>query len=58
MPDTAGGLAFIDTLSIGGQRVTGMRLSGAAIAGIVTSIPLPPVTRRAPPTAAPRCTPP
>jgi hypothetical protein len=38
----------MDDLSIGGQPVTGIRLSGAVIAGIITS--LPPVTRSAPPT--------
>jgi hypothetical protein len=51
MPDTAGGLAFMDDLSIGGQPATGIRLSGAVIVGIITS--LPPVTGMAPPSAAP-----
>ena len=37
MPDTAGGLAFMYNLSIGGQRVTDLRLSGAVIAGIFTN---------------------
>jgi ABC-type phosphate transport system substrate-binding protein len=37
MPDVAGGLAFMYNLSIGGQRVTNLRLSGAVIAGIFTS---------------------
>jgi phosphate ABC transporter phosphate-binding protein len=36
MPDTAGGLAFMYNLSIGGQLVTNLRLSGATIAGIFT----------------------
>jgi ABC-type phosphate transport system substrate-binding protein len=36
MPDTAGGVAFMYNLQIGGQRVTNLRLSGAAIAGIFT----------------------
>lgn len=37
MPDTAGGLAFMYNLTIGGQRVTNLRLSGAVIAGIFTN---------------------
>jgi ABC-type phosphate transport system substrate-binding protein len=37
MPDTAGGLGFMYNLSIGGQRVTNLRLSGAVIAGIFTN---------------------
>jgi phosphate ABC transporter phosphate-binding protein len=36
MPDVAGGLAFMYNLTIGGQRVTNLRLSGAVIAGIFT----------------------
>jgi phosphate ABC transporter phosphate-binding protein len=36
MPDTAGGTTFMYNLEIGGQRVTNLRLSGAAIAGIFT----------------------
>jgi phosphate transport system substrate-binding protein len=37
MPDTAGGTAFMYNLSIGSQRVTDLRLSGAVIAGIFTN---------------------
>src|SRR5262249_22301802 len=37
MPDTAGGTAFMYNLSVGGQRVTNLRLSGASIAGIFTN---------------------
>jgi ABC-type phosphate transport system substrate-binding protein len=37
LPDLAGGLAFMYNLSIGGQRVTSLRLSGAVIAGIFTN---------------------
>ena len=37
MPDTAGGVAFMYNLTIGGQRVTNLRLSGAVIAGIFTN---------------------
>jgi len=37
IPDTAGGLAFVYNLSIGGQRVTNLRLSGAVLAGIFTN---------------------
>ena len=37
VPDLAGGLAFMYNLSIGGQRVTNLRLSGAVIAGIFTN---------------------
>jgi ABC-type phosphate transport system substrate-binding protein len=36
MPDTAGGTTFMYNLKIGNQRVTNLRLSGAAIAGIFT----------------------
>jgi len=36
MPDTAGGVALMYHLSIGGQQVTNLRLSGAVIAGIFT----------------------
>jgi hypothetical protein len=36
MPDTAGAVAFMYNLTIGGQRVTNLRLSGAVIAGIFT----------------------
>jgi ABC-type phosphate transport system substrate-binding protein len=36
IPATAGGLAFMYNLSIGGRRVTSLRLSGAVIAGIFT----------------------
>jgi ABC-type phosphate transport system substrate-binding protein len=36
MPDVAGGIALMYNLSIAGQRVTNLRLSGAAIAGIFT----------------------
>ena len=37
MPDTAGGVAFMYNLTVGGQRVTDLRLSGATIAGIFTN---------------------
>jgi ABC-type phosphate transport system substrate-binding protein len=37
MPDLAGGLAFTYHLSIGGHRVTSLRLSGPVIAGIFTN---------------------
>jgi ABC-type phosphate transport system substrate-binding protein len=37
MPDTAGGVALMYNLSIGGKRVTSLRLSGAVIAGIFTN---------------------
>jgi phosphate ABC transporter phosphate-binding protein len=37
MPDTAGGTTFMYNLSIGNQRVTNLRLSGATIAGIFTN---------------------
>jgi phosphate ABC transporter phosphate-binding protein len=37
MPDTAGGLAFMYNLHIGGHQVTNLRLSGPVIAGIFTS---------------------
>ncbi len=50
MPDTAGGLAFMYNLSIGGQRVTNLRLSGAVIAGIFTIRSPCGTTRRSPPT--------
>jgi phosphate ABC transporter phosphate-binding protein len=36
MPDTAGGTTFMYNLKIGTTRVTNLRLSGAAIAGIFT----------------------
>src|SRR5215469_4759990 len=38
MPDTAGGTTFMYNLSIGTQRVTNLRLSGATIAGIFTGV--------------------
>jgi ABC-type phosphate transport system substrate-binding protein len=37
MPDTAGGTVFMYNLKIGTRRVTNLRLSGAAIAGIFTA---------------------
>ena len=37
MPDTAGAVTFMYNLSIGGHRVTNLRLSGATIAGIFTN---------------------
>jgi ABC-type phosphate transport system substrate-binding protein len=37
MPDVAGGLAFAYNLTIGGRRVTNLRLSGAVISGIFTN---------------------
>ena len=37
LPDLAGGLGFMYNLSVGGQRVTNLRLSGAVIAGIFTN---------------------
>jgi ABC-type phosphate transport system substrate-binding protein len=37
VPDLAGSTAFVYNLSIGGQQVTNLRLSGAAIAGIFTN---------------------
>jgi phosphate ABC transporter phosphate-binding protein len=37
MPDTAGAVAFMYNLHIGGQQVTNLRLSGAVIAGIFTN---------------------
>jgi ABC-type phosphate transport system substrate-binding protein len=37
VPDTAGGIAFMYNLHIGGRQVTNLRLSGAAIAGIFTN---------------------
>lgn len=37
IPDTAGGLAFTYHLSINGQLVNNLRLSGAVIAGIFTN---------------------
>ncbi|HEY3606875.1 MAG TPA: phosphate ABC transporter substrate-binding protein PstS [Pseudonocardiaceae bacterium] len=36
LPDTAGGLSFMYNLTIGTRRVTNLRLSGPAIAGIFT----------------------
>jgi hypothetical protein len=39
--------------SIGGRRVTGMRLPGAVIAGIITSLLLPRVTIGVPRSAPP-----
>src|SRR5262249_11878746 len=36
VPDTAGGIALMYNLTIGGTRVTNLRLSGAVIAGIFT----------------------
>src|SRR5215469_16027447 len=36
MPDVAGGLAFMYNLTIGGQQVPNLRLSGTVIAGIFT----------------------
>jgi ABC-type phosphate transport system substrate-binding protein len=38
MPDVAGGTAFMYNLTVGGQRVTSLRLSGAVIAGIFTGV--------------------
>jgi phosphate ABC transporter phosphate-binding protein len=38
MPDTAGGTTFMYNLKIGETRVTNLRLSGAAIAGIFTGV--------------------
>ncbi|HXZ63998.1 MAG TPA: substrate-binding domain-containing protein, partial [Streptosporangiaceae bacterium] len=38
MPDTAGGTTFMYNLTIGNTRVTNLRLSGAAIAGIFTGV--------------------
>ena len=37
VPDTAGGIALMYNLTIGGTRVTNLRLSGAVIAGIFTN---------------------
>jgi phosphate ABC transporter phosphate-binding protein len=37
MPDTAGGTTFMYNLTVGSQRVTDLRLSGAVIAGIFTN---------------------
>jgi phosphate transport system substrate-binding protein len=37
MPDTAGGVALMYNLQIGGQQVRNLRLSGAVIAGIFTN---------------------
>lgn len=54
MLDPAGVPAFMDNLAIGGHRVTGIRPSGAGIAGIagiITSLPA--VTGMAAPSAAP-----
>ncbi len=36
VPDAAGAVTFEYNLTVGGQRVTGLRLSGAVIAGIFT----------------------
>ncbi|MBO0824895.1 MAG: substrate-binding domain-containing protein, partial [Actinobacteria bacterium] len=38
MPDTAGGTTFMYNLKIGTTRVTNLRLSGKAIAGIFTNV--------------------
>jgi phosphate ABC transporter phosphate-binding protein len=38
MPDTAGGTTFMYNLKIGNTRVTNLRLSGQAIAGIFTGV--------------------
>jgi len=38
MPDTAGAVAFMYNLTIGGHHVTNLRLSGKAIAGIFTGV--------------------
>lgn len=38
MPDTAGGTTFMYNLKIGNTRVTNLRLSGPAIAGIFTGV--------------------
>ncbi|MGI5239213.1 substrate-binding domain-containing protein [Dactylosporangium sp. CA-139066] len=38
MPDTAGGTAFMYNLSVGGHRVTNLRLSGENIAKIFTGV--------------------
>jgi phosphate ABC transporter phosphate-binding protein len=38
MPDTAGATTFMYNLSIGGRRVTGLRLSGRTIAAIFTGV--------------------
>src|SRR5580704_3932604 len=38
MPDTAGGTTFMYNLKIGNTRITNLRLSGAAIAGIFTGV--------------------
>ena len=38
MPDTAGGTTFMYNLKIGNTRVTNLRLSGKAIAGIFTGV--------------------
>jgi phosphate ABC transporter phosphate-binding protein len=38
MPDTAGGVALMYNLTIGGTQVTNLRLSGATIAGIFTGV--------------------
>jgi phosphate ABC transporter phosphate-binding protein len=38
MPDTAGGTTFMYNLKIGNTRVTNLRLSGEAIAGIFTGV--------------------
>src|SRR5215472_18321672 len=38
MPDTAGGTTFMYNLKIGATRVTNLRLSGRAVAGIFTGV--------------------
>ena len=38
MPDTAGGTTFMYNLKIGARRVTNLRLSGRAVAGIFTGV--------------------
>src|SRR5262249_25573693 len=38
MPDTAGGTPFMDNPKMGNTRVTNLRLSGKAIAGIFTGV--------------------
>jgi phosphate ABC transporter phosphate-binding protein len=38
MPDTAGGTTFMYNLKVGNTRITNLRLSGAAIAGIFTGV--------------------
>ena len=53
MPGTAGGVAFLASRSTGGLRAAIIRPQGVVIAGIITSLPLPPVTSTAPPGAPP-----